>query len=83
VGHKRIFLFTNNDNPNEGDIQVRDRSIQVDVHMFKSHLLKRAKDLTELGIDIELFSMNKAGHHFDAKLFYQAILSLLVLTFRI
>lgn len=64
VGHKRIFLFTNEDNPNVGDEGVRSRSLQ------------RAKDLTELNIDIELFAMNRPGKHFDASLFYQNIISI-------
>jgi ATP-dependent DNA helicase 2 subunit 1 len=64
VGHRRIFLFTNDDNPNAGDVAVRDRSLQ------------RAKDLGELGIDIELFSMSKPGKQFDVKLFYQNIISI-------
>lgn len=63
VGHKRIFLFTNQDNPNHSDPQVRTRSIQ------------RAKDLAELNIDIELFSMNRNGHKFDSSLFYQVEVS--------
>lgn len=58
VGHKRIFLFTNEDNPNSEDQHVRTQSIQ------------RAKDLAELGIDIELFSMNKPGEMFDPMKFY-------------
>jgi hypothetical protein len=59
VGHKRIFLFTNEDNPNAGNQQLRERSFQ------------RAKDLVELNIDIELFSMTKPGKTFDPMLFYQ------------
>jgi hypothetical protein len=58
VGHKRIFLFTNEDNPNSGDAHGRAQAIQ------------RAKDLGELGIDIELFSMNKPGQVFDPTKFY-------------
>jgi ATP-dependent DNA helicase 2 subunit 1 len=59
VGHKRIFLFTNDDNPNAEDEALRARSLQ------------RARDLEELGIDIELFSMNQPGKQFDPSLFYQ------------
>ncbi len=62
VGHKRIFLFTNEDNPNAGNQQLRERSLQ------------RSKDLNELGIDVELFSMNKPGKVFDPMLFYQYII---------
>ncbi|KAL6072069.1 X-ray repair cross-complementing protein 6 [Balamuthia mandrillaris] len=63
VGHKRIFLFTNEDNPNAENKNLRDQSFQ------------RAKDLAELGIDIELFSMNKATQSFDPSRFYQYIIS--------
>ena len=63
MGHRRIFLFTNDDNPNAHDQNVRDQSLQ------------RAKDLSELGIDIELFNMNRKGHTFDPTLFYQHIIS--------
>jgi len=63
VGHKRIFLFTNDDNPNRDDIQLREQSLQ------------RARDLSELGIDIELFSMNQDRKQFNAMLFYQYVIS--------
>lgn len=63
VGHKRIFLFTNEDDPNAANKNLREQSFQ------------RAKDLMELGIDIELFSMNKPGDSFDPSRFYQNIIS--------
>jgi len=63
VGHKRIFLFTNEDDPNATNKNLREQSFQ------------RAKDLMELGIDIELFSMNKPGERFDSSRFYQHIIS--------
>ncbi|EGC32746.1 hypothetical protein DICPUDRAFT_7342, partial [Dictyostelium purpureum] len=59
---KRIFLFTNQDNPNQYNEGNRNLTIQ------------RAKDLSELNIQIELFSMNKPGEQFDFTLFYQNIL---------
>jgi ATP-dependent DNA helicase 2 subunit 1 len=59
MGHKRIFLFTNDDDPNATSQHLREQSIQ------------RAKDLAELGIEIELFSMNRVGHPFDPLKFYQ------------
>ena len=62
VGHKRIFLFTNEDNPNGDNPPLRSRSIQ------------RAHDLKDLGIAIELFSMNKPGQIFDLTKFYSQVL---------
>eukprot|EP01132_Coremiostelium_polycephalum_P010819 gene10819-13255_t len=62
VSHKRIFLFTNEDNPNGFNENLRTISFQ------------RAKDLTDLGIQIELFSMNRLDERFDFTLFYQYIL---------
>lgn len=61
MGHKRIFLFTNDDDPNANNEHLRNQSIQ------------RAKDLAELGIDIELFSMNKATQNFNPMKFYQVL----------
>ncbi|KYQ90183.1 ATP-dependent DNA helicase [Tieghemostelium lacteum] len=61
--HKRIFLFTNEDNPNAFNDSIRNNSFQ------------RAKDLFDLGIEIELFSINKSvDDKFDFSLFYQYIL---------
>jgi len=59
---KRIFLFTNEDNPNGFNDSIRNVSLQ------------RAKDLADLGIQIELFSMNKPEQIFDFSLFYQYII---------
>jgi ATP-dependent DNA helicase 2 subunit 1 len=63
VGHKRIFLFTNDDNPNANNENLRNQSIQ------------RAKDLAELGIDIELFPINKATQTFNPTKFYQYVIT--------
>jgi hypothetical protein len=59
-------LFTNEDNPNPSNQNLRDQARQ------------RAKDLAELGIDIELFAMKKAGagSTFDPCKFYQNIISI-------
>ena len=46
VGTKRVFLFTNNDNPNGGDVGLQAQAKQ------------RATDLAQLGIQIELFPLN-------------------------
>ncbi|KAH3755963.1 beach protein [Pelomyxa schiedti] len=63
VGHRRIFLFTNEDNPNADNQHARERTVQ------------RAKDLAELGIDIELFAMNKLDAAFNVESFYAALLA--------
>eukprot|EP01112_Ceratiomyxa_fruticulosa_P011822 TRINITY_DN3243_c0_g1_i1.p1 TRINITY_DN3243_c0_g1~~TRINITY_DN3243_c0_g1_i1.p1 ORF type:complete len:820 (-),score=234.11 TRINITY_DN3243_c0_g1_i1:28-2487(-) len=63
VAHRRIFLFTNEDDPNGSLPNLREQAIQ------------RARDIAELNIDIELFSMNKNGEHFDFTKFYQHIIS--------
>jgi len=55
-------LFTNNDNPNKDDPVNRNGS------------KARAKDLLDLGIQLELFNMNKKDRKFDASLYYQVII---------
>lgn len=64
VGSKRIFFFTNTDNPSEGELQAQTAA------------KRKAQDLADLGIEIELFSMNKPGEKFDLNRFYNQILSL-------
>jgi ATP-dependent DNA helicase 2 subunit 1 len=58
VGHRRIFLFTNDDDPNGRNASMRAAALQ------------RARDLAELNIEIELFSMNRRDHEFDQTLFW-------------
>ncbi|KAI8146717.1 SPOC like C-terminal domain-containing protein [Fennellomyces sp. T-0311] len=62
-GTRRIFLITDQDNPHADNPSLRSAAIQ------------RAKDLTEVGIQIELFGLNREGHFFDESLFYSEILS--------
>ncbi|KAF9090607.1 X-ray repair cross-complementing protein 6 [Mortierella sp. AM989] len=62
VGSKRLFLFTNEDNPHSGDISLRSAS------------KVRAKDLQEFGIKIELFDIDKKDEPFDRNIFYKDIL---------
>ncbi|KAG0031071.1 X-ray repair cross-complementing protein 6 [Podila clonocystis] len=62
VGFKRVFLFTNEDDPHRGDIGLRSAS------------KVRAKDLQEFGIIIDLFDIDKPGEKFDRTLFYQDLL---------
>lgn len=64
VSHKRIFLFTNDDNPNE------------DNDNFRNQALQRGKDLAELSIEIELFALQNPGQApFNPSLFYQHVIS--------
>ncbi|GAB5592308.1 ATP-dependent DNA helicase II subunit 1 [Umbelopsis nana] len=60
-GSRRIFLLTNEDNPHATNISLRNAAI------------RRAKDLWEVGIRIELFSMDRPGHAFNNDSFYTAI----------
>ncbi|KAF8953037.1 X-ray repair cross-complementing protein 6 [Haplosporangium bisporale] len=62
VGSKRVFLFTNEDDPHRGDIGLRSAS------------KVRAKDLQEFGILVDLFDIDKPGEKFDRTLFYQDLL---------
>lgn len=63
VGHKRIFLFTNEDNPNADNMELRRQALQ------------RVRDLEELGVDVELFALTSAAGTFDPSKFYQHIIS--------
>ncbi|KAG0268258.1 X-ray repair cross-complementing protein 6 [Actinomortierella ambigua] len=62
VGSRRLFLITNEDNPhgNEPTLQGAAKL--------------RAKDLSEPGISIELFDLDRKMHRFDRSLFYKSIL---------
>ncbi|KAG0267084.1 X-ray repair cross-complementing protein 6 [Mortierella polycephala] len=62
VGSKRMFLFTNEDDPHVGDVSLRSAS------------KVRAKDLQAFGIKIELFDIDKPDEKFDRKNFYKDIL---------
>ncbi|KAF9130438.1 X-ray repair cross-complementing protein 6 [Mortierella sp. 14UC] len=62
IGSKRLFLFTNEDDPHSNDISLRSAS------------KVRAKDLQEFGIKIELFDMDKPMEKFNRKNFYKDIL---------
>ncbi|KAG0005266.1 X-ray repair cross-complementing protein 6 [Modicella reniformis] len=62
VGSKRLFLFTNEDDPHAEDISLRSAS------------KVRAKDLQEFGIKIELFDIDKPGEEFNRRTFYKDIL---------
>lgn len=59
IGSKRLFLFTNEDDPHSNDISLRSAS------------KVRAKDLQEFGIKIELFDMDKPMQKFHRTNFYK------------
>ena len=61
---RRIFLFTDEDQPNQRQPQDQRRAIQ------------RAKDLAEQNISIDIFPFNKPGGKFDFRLFYQEIIAI-------
>jgi len=48
ISHKRILIFTNTDDPHKNDQEKKKRAI------------RKAKDLSDLGIDIQLLHL-KAG----------------------
>ena len=64
IGTRRVFIFTNEDDPIGGD-----RSEEEKAH-------QRAQDLGDLGIVIELFAVDVAGGAtFDVSKFYQEIIT--------
>lgn len=56
---KRVFLFTNDDNPLRDVYDEQDRTVQV------------ARDASDSGVDVQLFPM---GLNFDVSKFYHRIL---------
>lgn len=50
---QRVFIITNQDNPNGGDIGLRDKAIQ------------KADDMQDLNITLQLFALNPEGGHFE------------------
>lgn len=59
LGHRRLFLFTCNDNPHEGNL------------MLQTQARKRASDLFDVGIEIHLMHIQSPGTDFDISKFYQ------------
>lgn len=64
VGHKRIMLFTNNDNPH------------ADNPSLQRQAKTKSRDLSEIGIEIDLMHMQPPNRAFDASLFYQDVIQL-------
>lgn len=63
-GSKRVFLFTNNDEPHAGNVGMQ-RAAKI-----------RARDLSDLGIFVELFELNRTGQQFNLACFYTDVLPL-------
>ncbi|XP_069812798.1 X-ray repair cross-complementing protein 6-like [Dendropsophus ebraccatus] len=63
MSHKRIMLFTNEDNPHAGD------SAKI------TQAVTKAKDLRELGIFLDLMHLEKKGG-FDVSRFYREIINI-------
>lgn len=61
---RRIFLFTNDDQPNQNRPAEMRRAMQ------------RARDLSEQDILLELFPFNKRGQQFDVKAFYAEVIAI-------
>ncbi len=59
---KRIWIFTNDDNPNS-TFPVEQKAI-----------ITVAKDCAEAGIEISLWHLNSSHHVFDPKIFYEKLL---------
>ncbi len=62
-GSRRLFIITDNDDPHAGDKAAR------------SAAAVRAKDLYDLGVQIELFPIGRAGSSFDLTKFYDVRLA--------
>eukprot|EP00271_Cylindrocystis_brebissonii_P013166 TRINITY_DN32781_c0_g1_i1.p1 TRINITY_DN32781_c0_g1~~TRINITY_DN32781_c0_g1_i1.p1 ORF type:complete len:644 (+),score=134.74 TRINITY_DN32781_c0_g1_i1:202-2133(+) len=64
---KRIFLFTNRDDPFEGlDDATRKDMVRTTV--------QRAKDAQDIGVELELFPMSRPGEKFDVSKFYAKVI---------
>ncbi|XP_071809143.1 X-ray repair cross-complementing protein 5-like [Asterias amurensis] len=61
IGHKRVLLFTNNDDPHPNNLATQRQA------------KTKAKDLHEIGIDVELMHLTQPGKEFDLSKFYQDI----------
>ncbi len=59
---KRIWIFTNDDNPNKHSAVEQNATVTV------------ARDCSQAGIEISLWHLNKQNHVFDPKAFYMKLL---------
>lgn len=63
LAQKRILLFTSTDDPHRSKRDVKNRAV------------KKAKDLADLGIELELLHLKQGNDVFDVKKFYRDIIS--------
>jgi len=61
LGNRRVMLFTNTDDPHELNQELKRRA------------LRKAKDLSDLGIFIDLMHMEQPGKKFDGRKFYKDV----------
>ncbi|CAM6092560.1 unnamed protein product [Calypogeia fissa] len=66
---KRIYIFTNNDDPLEG-------ASRTHMDKLREMTLQKAKDAQDLGIGIELFPFNRPGELFNVKILYSDLVQL-------
>ncbi|XP_002160929.3 X-ray repair cross-complementing protein 5 isoform X1 [Hydra vulgaris] len=63
LGKKTILLFTTTDDPHSNNLNL------------KKQALKRGRDLSDLGIDLQLMHLKKENHHFDVSAFYKDLIN--------
>ncbi|KAI1408899.1 ku70 protein [Hypoxylon sp. FL1857] len=61
-GSRRLFIITDNDNPHDDDKKLKETAAY------------RAKDLYDLGVNIELFAITRDDEKFDFSKFYDDII---------
>eukprot|EP00270_Netrium_digitus_P019564 TRINITY_DN7735_c0_g1_i1.p1 TRINITY_DN7735_c0_g1~~TRINITY_DN7735_c0_g1_i1.p1 ORF type:complete len:485 (-),score=200.28 TRINITY_DN7735_c0_g1_i1:104-1558(-) len=65
---KRVLIFTNNDDPFGS---VKESRLRADLMRTT---IQKAKDLQDLGIELELFPMSRVGEEFNVRLLYAELL---------
>ncbi|KAL2653061.1 hypothetical protein R1flu_021189 [Riccia fluitans] len=66
---KRIYIFTNNDDPLENTNPL----VKADL---RRTTIQRAKDAQDLGIGVELYPFNRPGEQFNVNIFYSEMIQL-------
>ncbi|KAL3684814.1 hypothetical protein R1sor_002836 [Riccia sorocarpa] len=64
---KRIYIFTNNDDPLENTNPL----VKADL---RRTTIQRAKDAQDLGIGVELYPFNRPGEQFNVNIFYSEMI---------
>jgi len=62
LGQKRILIFTNSDDPHANDRELKKRA------------LMKGKDLSDLGIELELLHMKRGDREFNVHKFYRDLI---------